>query len=90
MRTCTVVAVQRSADFLPGGLIRPTVAMIVRMQLTLLACINAAVGFPTRSNALACIYDERNGGDIAGRTASDMPVLDIADEHHGEKLLDSA
>ena len=46
-------------------------------------------GFPARSNA-CLLYDSEMEGMIAGRTASDMPGLDIAEQRSWQNFLDSA
>src|ERR1700752_3390582 len=46
-------------------------------------------GFPARSNACLLYHGEMEGM-IAGRTASDMPGLDIAEQRSWQNFLDSA
>ena len=44
----------------------------------------------SRSNAFACFTISEMEGMIAGRTASDMPGLDIAEQRSWQNFLDSA
>ena len=56
---------------------------MARIQITLLPWISAP------SNGLV-LYHSAMEGIIAGRTASDMPGLDIAEQRSWQNFLDSA
>ena len=74
-------------NFLPGQLTADS-ATIACIRITLLACGNTLI-VPTPAMPLRFTIGAMEG-IIAGRTASDMPGLDIAEQRSWQNFLDSA